>query len=344
MKPKRTVETFLRKLWALEAQLVQAGFKPMRRWWRETIERFYRSGKRRLVVRKGRRVFASTCVAPRLAVAEMLFGQHEHVVGTPPLVYAFVSVKRDEAANRLRGIKAILDVLGEKYAEKGETIELTNTPAIFSVLTASYKLSVGETLAYCWLDEVSRWNDEGANPAEQVVGTIAPALATLPGAKMFLVSSPLGAHDYHARQFDLGETDLQCVAFGETWTINPTLSEADCRGMLQLGPVQRLKRRAFTVRRDVVDPIVECGCRFSAIAIGDQRSLAQRTPENIHVMMCRQFANSAALKLHHRAQSSWPLWRFSTNLKFPSRTSRDENSARLPRSLSWTLWCKKGKA
>src|SRR5690606_11322635 len=35
----------------------------------------------------------------------------------------------------------------------------------------------------------------------------------------------------HASSFDLGETDGQCVAFGETWTINPTLSEADCQAL-----------------------------------------------------------------------------------------------------------------
>jgi len=90
----------------MEAQIVAAGLPPKPAWWRETVERFERQGKRRRVVRKGRRVFASTCVAPRLAVAEMLFGEHEHIPGTPPLVYAFLSVKRDEAANRLRGVRA----------------------------------------------------------------------------------------------------------------------------------------------------------------------------------------------------------------------------------------------
>jgi hypothetical protein len=224
---RRNTEAFLRKLWAMETALVGGGLPPMPAWWRKTIERFYRSGKRRLVVRKGRRVFASTCIAPRLAVAEMLFGEHPHMPGTPPLVYAFLSVKREEAAKRLRGITAILDLLQQPFSERGETVELRDLPAAFAVVTANHKTSVGDTVAFAWCDEVSRWSDDeiGANPADRVVGSLAPALATLPDAKLFLVSSPLTNDDYHARQFELGETSTQAVAFGATWEVNPTLTE-----------------------------------------------------------------------------------------------------------------------
>jgi len=153
MTVKRDPAVFLRRLWALEDALALGGFPAMPAWWRSTLERFYLSGKRRLVVRKGRRVFASTCIAPRLAVAEMLWGGHPHLHGTPPLVFAFLSVRRDEAAKRLRGVKAILDALGEKYAERGETVELVDRPAIFAVVTANNRANVGDTVAFAWLDE-----------------------------------------------------------------------------------------------------------------------------------------------------------------------------------------------
>jgi hypothetical protein len=233
MKAKRRdAGKFLASLWAMEKTLAAAGLPPLPgTWWRDTINRFYRSGKRRLVVRKGRRVFASTAVAPRLAVAEALFGEHRHVPGTPPIVYAFLSVQRSEAAKRLRGIAAILDALGVAYAARGETIELKESPAVFAVITASHRTAVGDAVAFAWLDEVARWNDDeiSANPAEQVVGSLSPALMTFPDAKLFLVSSPLTDEDFHAKQFDLGETEQQSVAFGTTWDINPTFSEADCR-------------------------------------------------------------------------------------------------------------------
>jgi len=244
MANRRDVSAFLTKLWKLESLLVAAGLPPMPPWWRREVERFYRSGKRRWVIRKGRRVFASTCVAPRLAVAEMLYGQHPHVPGTPSLVYAFLSVKKGEAAKRLIGVKAILDVLGEKYSEAGDTIELKSRPAVFTVVTANFRTNVGDTLAFAWLDQLARWHDDAlsANPAEQVVASLAPALATLPDAKLVMVSTPLGTEDYHARQFDLGETDQQCTSFGASWDINPTLTREACA---ELEPDPKLLQREY---------------------------------------------------------------------------------------------------
>src|SRR5258706_5009813 len=154
---KRDPATFLSHLWALEDALIDAGFPEMPERWRREIARFERSGKRRFVIRKARRIFASTCVAPRLAVCEMLFGEHEHLPGTPALVYAFLSVKKGEAAKRLDGVRSILDVLGEDYVERGETIELTNRPAVFAVVTANFRTNVGDTVAFAWCDEVARW-------------------------------------------------------------------------------------------------------------------------------------------------------------------------------------------
>jgi hypothetical protein len=241
---RRDVETFLRHLRALDDILAERGYPRISPWWWRTLERFYRSGKRRLAVRKGRRVGASTIVAPRLAVAEMLWGEHPHTPGAPPLVFAFLSVKRGEAANRLRGVKAILDVLGEKYDEAGDTIELRDRPAIFAVVTANFRTSVGDTVAFAWCDEVARWHDDasGANPAEPVVASLAPALATLPDARLYLVSTPLSTVDYHAKQIDRGETETTCIAVGATWEINPTLTEEETR---TLEPDERLWRREY---------------------------------------------------------------------------------------------------
>ena len=198
-------------------------------WWRREVNRFYRSGKQRWVIRKGRQVFASTCVAPRLAVAEMLFGEHVHMPGTPALIYAFLSVQRDESSRRLDGVTAILNVLGVGHAVAGTTVRLRDYPAVFKIITANHRASVGGTCAFAWCDEVSRWNDDklSKNPAEQVVTSLSPALVTLPDARLFLVSSPLTTKDYHAREFDDGENEGRCVSFGETWVINPTMTEEE---------------------------------------------------------------------------------------------------------------------
>lgn len=217
----RNQARFLAKLWAQEEELVAAGLEPIPEWWRREITRFYLSGKRRWVVRKGRRVFASTCVAPRLAVAEMLWGEHPHIAGSPPLIYAFLSVRVKEASARVPQVAGILNILHVKHETAGTTIRIVGKPAVFEVITASFRSTVGGTVAFAWNDEVASWNDgdTSRNPAEQVVGTLAPAQATLPNAWMALVSSPLTSKDYHARCFDEGETEHQCVSFGTTWEI-----------------------------------------------------------------------------------------------------------------------------
>lgn len=227
MEKKRDPEKFLLFRRSLDEALVAKGFIETPKCWWDIIERFERSLKERIVIRKGRRVGASTLIAPRQVVSEALWGEHRHDLGTQEHTYAFLSISKEEAANRLKGIEAILKALDVPYRKAGSQITLTNRPAIFKVVVANYRRAVGETVAFCWCDEVTRWidKDTSANPANEVIKSIAPALLTLPNAKMWVVSSALGNDDYHAQLYDLGETDGQCVAFGSTWDLNPTLTE-----------------------------------------------------------------------------------------------------------------------
>jgi len=93
-------------------------------------------------------------------------------------------------------------------------------------------------------DEVAKWSDSetGANPATEVLASLRPTMATQPKAKLWLISSPLGFEDAHAKAFDLGETDAQCIAFAPTWVANPCISEADARA---LEPDERVFRREY---------------------------------------------------------------------------------------------------
>lgn len=220
------VERFLRQLRALDRVVTQPGDTPpiSDRWWR-AIDRFFRSGKRQVVIRKGRRAGASTIICPRIAVASALYLPHP-IPASDVGVYGIVSVRRDEAVARLRGIRLVLDRLGVAYTEKNDSIELIDRPIVFRVLTASYRTEVGSTLIGLWADEVSRWRDEasGQNPAREIFASLRPALATMPFARIWLVSSALSIEDFHARSFDEGDTDYQNVEFGASWDWNPTLT------------------------------------------------------------------------------------------------------------------------
>jgi len=97
----------------IDAGLVAAGFPATSPWWRRELRRFLTSGRRRWAVRAGRRAGKSSTLC-RLAVAVALAGEWSVPPGDVAVV-AFVSVDRNEAAGRLRTIRAILDALGVGY-------------------------------------------------------------------------------------------------------------------------------------------------------------------------------------------------------------------------------------
>lgn len=226
----------------LERALVARGFPAMSPWWRATFERFYRSGCRQLVLRAGRRAGKSSSLC-RIAVLEALYGGHRVPPGDVGVV-AIVSVTRDEGAQRLRTVRAILDALGIEYRPVEHGIELVGRRTAFKVFAGSVAGVVGFTCIGAICDEVSRWRDAdtGANPAREVLASLRPTMATQPRARLFLSSSPLGLSDAHATAFEQGETDFQCVAYAPTWEANPTVTEADTHA---LEPDERVWRREY---------------------------------------------------------------------------------------------------
>ncbi len=224
---------FLEQLFGLfDIMHHQQGWPAPSEWWQETLTEAERSGTRQRVIRKGRRIGASTIIAPVVAVAEALHGEH----AVPPNdvgYFLFFSVKKPEALKRLRGIAKVLDALRVRYRENGDEIALLEHPVAFKVQAASFRTAVGDTSIGIWCDELSRWmdNESGANPAKEVLASVRPTIATMPNAKIWLVSSPLGKEDAHAVAFDDGDNAGQRVYYCPTWVGNPTLSEQDTRDL-----------------------------------------------------------------------------------------------------------------
>ncbi|HOU94178.1 MAG TPA: hypothetical protein PLU22_24170, partial [Polyangiaceae bacterium] len=214
-----------------DARLVAAARPRPAEWWFESLEPFVLSGKRQAVFRKPRRVGASTLVFPRVAVASAITLSQFVPAGQIGTIANF-SVRREEAGNRLRNLTDTLDVLGLPYDQAGDAIELRDLPVVFKVMTASFRTAVGELCLMLWCDELARWSEDGQNPASEVVAAAKPALATIPGARVFLVSSPLSTLDYHAQCFDQGDTDGQMVfACPPTWEVNPQVTEEECHAL-----------------------------------------------------------------------------------------------------------------
>jgi hypothetical protein len=222
---------FIRQLLELDGKLTAKGFPPLSPFWKRELRRLYSSSVRRLVARVGRRGGKSTTWA-KLAVAVALFGEWTIPPGERAMV-AFLSVDRPEAGARLRSIRAMLDALGVAYTPRGEELELADRPATFRVFTASIAGVVGFSCILAICDEVAKWKDAatGANPAAEVIASLMPTMATQPGARLILSSSPWSTTDYHATAFDTGNNEHQLTCKAPSWIANDSLSEAETHAL-----------------------------------------------------------------------------------------------------------------
>ncbi len=213
----------------LERRLASADFHPMSDWWKNTLASFYASGKRQWAGRVGRRGGKSSSLC-RVGVLEGLYGDHKIPAGDIGVV-AIISVSRDQSAERLRTVKAILAALGVKYKPCDGGIELESRPVAFKTFAASISGVSGFTCICAICDEVAKWKDvdTGSNPATEVLASLRPTMAGQPNAKIFLSSSPMGRNDAHAKAIDAGDTDFQVVTQAATWIARPSLTEQECR-------------------------------------------------------------------------------------------------------------------
>lgn len=223
---------FLAELWEMDRRLVEAKFPALSDWWRTEIERFVMSGRRRWVMRVGRRGGKSTSLS-RLGVAWALFGQWSVPPGDRAIM-PFVSVDRDEASGRLFTIREILDALDVSYSTRGAYEVSTHEPAVtFRVTTCSVSGVVGFTSIAIFGDEMAKWKtkETAASPAKKVMGSLRPTLATQPFGFEACPSSPWAANDYHASLYKLGDDDHQIVSQAPTWIANPTITEEETHAL-----------------------------------------------------------------------------------------------------------------
>lgn len=211
----------------IETALVKKGWPPMSPWWRKHIARVYMFPRRRSVWRVGRRGGKSSTMC-RVALYECLYGDHVVTPGDSG-IFAILSVERKDARARIRMLAAMCKALGIEARITAELVELKDRDRMIQVTTASTSAAVGFTGIGILCDEMTRWeDDEGANPAKEIVKTISKTLITNPTAKVWCISSPLSTLDYHYELFEEGLTPEQYVHGDEgcpTWVAHPALTE-----------------------------------------------------------------------------------------------------------------------
>lgn len=214
----------------VERELVKAGFHPSGDWWVDLIERYLIDGPRIVVVRAGRRA-GKTTHALRAILNDALSRAWRIDPGDVGII-AIISARKPQAEDRVATMKKYIEALGlEIVRDNNQRIDFVAPWGLCSVraMAAASGDVVGGTWIACLLDEVARWiDDRGRNPATEVIASAKPSLLST-GGTMWMISSPMGLDDAHAKAFAKGDGTGQMVAHAETWVACSELyTEADC--------------------------------------------------------------------------------------------------------------------
>lgn len=232
-KPAPTAATF-ESLLALDAELVRASqgtIPPLTAFWRAQLQRLYTHPTARTLVGRVGRGGAKSHTSAKVALNETLYGDWRIPAGEVHY-YAFVSLSKDEAAQRLRVLQEFLRALKIPFDVAGETITLRGRPRGFKVLACQVGAVSGFRCFGYSADELAKWTagTEYANPASEVCASLSAMTITHPDSRRLLISSPFGVTDMHALAFDQGDTDHQIVCHAASWVANPDgITEATAR-------------------------------------------------------------------------------------------------------------------
>jgi len=218
----------------LDAMLARAGHHPCSPWWLAEAERFYSHPTARTWVARVGRGGAKSTTAVKVALNEVLFGDFPAIGPGERHYFAFVSVSRDEAAQRLRLIESCLRALAVPFTRSGETIDLDGAARGFKVFTASVGGVSGFRALGFAVDEAAklRADDGAANPCREVVASLRAMTITHPHARALAFSSPLSTLDFHAELVAAGDTDRQIVSEAPSWVANAgAITEAQTRAL-----------------------------------------------------------------------------------------------------------------
>jgi len=127
----------------------------------------------------------------------------------------------------IRGILSLPIFKKEIEKELSEEIQLKNK-IIISVKTSDFRTLRGFTCVAAVCDELAYWRSEGLNPAGEILNSLRPALATVPGSLLLGISSPYAKAGplYEAFRAKYGQDDADTLVWrAPTKAMNPTIPD-----------------------------------------------------------------------------------------------------------------------
>jgi len=164
---------------------------------------------------------------------------------------------RDQAKvvfNYIGGILESIPVLKLMIVnQRADEIELDNR-IVIAVKTSDYRAIRGVTVVCAIADEVGFWDSQGANPDREVFQALRPAMATIPEAKLLVISSPYAKFGalFEAHHRHYGENDSAVLVWqADTRTMNPTITEEFIQAEIERDPDAARSEWLAQFREDV---------------------------------------------------------------------------------------------
>jgi hypothetical protein len=245
---------------------------------------------------------------------------------------------RQQAAVSFRYLRSFFDhpALAELIAEESSDEIALHNGVVVQVATASFRSGPrSRTVCAAFLDELAFWFDaagESANPAEEVLAALRPAMLTMPGALLMAASSPYAKRGplYEAHRRYWGVAGRRLIWHGATLDMHPSLA-GDTDALQQMAEEReadpaRAASEYDAIPRDDVANFLDRD-RLEALVV---RGLRMREPQPGIAYVCfvdasAGGADSYAAAIGHRDESG--AIHSDCILEFPPGTSPEAATA-----------------
>jgi hypothetical protein len=172
-------------------------------------------------------------------------------------VVMVIATDRKQARVIMRYLTALLQSVPMLAAmierQDSESIDLNNRVSI-EITTASYRTIRGYTVVAALCDEIAFWRSEdSANPAEEILAALRPAMSTIPGALLLALSTPYRRSGplYESYRRHYGQDSPVLVVQADTRTMNPSVPQSVVDRAFEQDPVNASAEYLAQFRSDV---------------------------------------------------------------------------------------------
>jgi hypothetical protein len=172
-------------------------------------------------------------------------------------VLMIIATDRKQARVIHRYITALLNAVPMLAAmidkQDSESIDLNNQVSI-EITTASFRTIRGYTVVAALCDEIAFWrSDDSANPAEEILGALRPAMSTIPGALLLCLGTPYKRSGplYDTYRKHYGQESSVLVVQADTRTMNPTVPQSVIDEAMERDPAAASAEYLAQFRSDV---------------------------------------------------------------------------------------------